>query len=86
VVGFLAPGVRLWCSPCTVEQKLLALVGTHAGGGVPQSSVAASHGGGPHSPVSEFVTSPSGHGGGVAAVQPVWAGLLRPMPWLRSHS
>jgi hypothetical protein len=26
------------------------------------------------------------HGGGVVVRQPVCAGLVRPMPWLRSHS
>src|SRR4051794_13038298 len=69
-----------------VPQLLFAAVGTHSGGG-PQLLFAAvgTHSGGGPQLLFAAVGTHSG-GGWFGVEQPVCAGLVRPMPWLVSHS
>jgi len=86
---------RPWCTPRTVEQKLSEAVGTQFGVVDGHAPVVVQS---PAEPPQVFVVvqSPAEPpqvfvllhvAGGVELVmQPVWAGLVRPMPWLASHS
>src|SRR5207302_933455 len=67
------------CSSDLAEDAVLPLV---HGGGVQGDVEVLVHGGGVQGDVEVLV-----HGGGeVLPEQPVWAGFVRPIPWLRSHS
>src|SRR5437867_4066398 len=74
----VAPGVVAEF-PGGLPQLLLAAVGTHCGWVLPQLLFA---GVGAQGLPQLLLAGVGAHGG---VLHPVWAGLVRPMPWLLSH-